>query len=59
MITFGELELNTKFFDTESGEYFSKICGNAAEFISGGDYFTGQLVTFDSNELVEKINQEV
>ena len=50
---FEQIEYGAKFFDPYSGEFFVKVCGNAAECITGGDAFTGSLITFDPDEIVE------
>ena len=50
--TFSKLNIGDKFFDPNSGEYFIKVCGNAADFISGGDYFSGCFAEFEEDEIV-------
>ena len=49
---FQDLFVGDSFFDPNSGDYFVKRCGNAAEWLKGGDYFTGQLITFNNDEFV-------
>lgn len=51
-IEFKLLNIGDKFFDPNCGEYFIKVCGNAADFISGGDYFSGCFSQFKDNEIV-------
>jgi hypothetical protein len=51
MVQFQTLDVGQRFFDPYCGEYFIKVCGNAAELDSGGD--TIGLVTFEANEEVE------
>ena len=52
-IKFKNIEVGERFFDPNTAEDYSKVCGNAAEFLVGGNYHTGQLVTFDHEEFVE------
>jgi hypothetical protein len=52
MVQFQTLDVGQRFFDPYCGEFFVKVCGNAAELDSGGDAFSG-LVTFEPNETVE------
>ena len=54
-VTFESLEIDTVFFDPNTGENYQKVCGNAAQFLTGGEYFSGHLATFESNELVQQI----
>jgi len=49
---FQDLSVGDSFLDLNSGDYFIKRCGNAAEWLKGGDYFTGQLAIFDNDEFV-------
>ncbi len=51
-ILFSDLNVGDTFFDPNSGEFFIKVCGNAADFISGGDYFSGCFAEFEENEIV-------
>ena len=51
MVQFQTLDVGQRFFDPYCGEYFIKVCGNAAELDSGGDNIG--LVTFEPNETVE------
>jgi hypothetical protein len=53
LVSFESLDLGARFFDPVTAEDFAKICGNAAEFLTGGNYCTGQLVTFEPTELVQ------
>lgn len=53
MAYFQTLDVGQRFFDPYCGEYFIKVCGNAAQVDSGGDAFAGCLVTFEPNETVE------
>ena len=55
--TFDSLEVGARFFDPATAEDFAKVCGNAAEFLTGGNYYTGQLVTFEPSELVQPFNK--
>ena len=50
---FEDIAVGTKFFDTYTGDYFIKVCGNAAVVQSGGDYLEGSLCTFEYDEEVE------
>jgi len=54
---FKDIEVGERFFDPNTAEDYSKVCGNAAEFLSGGNYHTGQLATFDDDEFVELISK--
>ena len=54
---FNDIEVGERFFDPNTAEDYSKVCGNAAEFLSGGNYHTGQLATFDDDEFVELISK--
>jgi len=54
MMKFEDINVGEKFFDPYSGEYFTKVCGNAAEIQSGGDWI-GSLITFDADEMVELV----
>jgi len=58
MITFGELHVGDLFRDEVTELVFEKICGNVGESKSelGKE---NVLCTFNDDELVEKINQEV
>lgn len=49
---FSNVPVGAKFFDPYSGEHFIKCCENAAEMVTGGDYFAG-FVEFDDSEMVE------
>jgi hypothetical protein len=51
---FSELAIGSDFFDPNSGEYFKKVNDNAAVFISGGDYFENEVVSFEPQDFVEK-----
>ena len=53
LIPFDSLEVGERFFDPNTAEDFAKVCGNAAEFLAGGNYHTGQLATFEPHELVQ------
>jgi len=57
LVTFESLEVGERFFDPNTAEDFLKVCGNAAEFLTGGNYFTGQIVTFEPSELVQPFNK--
>jgi hypothetical protein len=52
MVQFQTLDVGQRFFDPYCGEYFIKVCANAAQIDSGGDAITG-LVTFEYSEEVE------
>lgn len=54
MVKFESLNVGQRFFDPYCGEYFTKVCGNAAEMETGGDAFTGSLATFDAGEMVDE-----
>jgi hypothetical protein len=56
MIQFKNIALGEQFYEPNSGEYFLKVCGNAAEHLAGGENSTGQLCTFDEDELVKPYN---
>lgn len=51
-VEFKSLNVGDKFFDPTSGENMIKVCANAADFITGGDYFSGCLAQFELNEMV-------
>lgn len=52
MVKFESLDVGQRFFDPYCGEYFIKVCGNAAQVDSGGDAVAG-LATFEPEEEVE------
>lgn len=52
MVQFQTLEVGQRFFDPYCGEFFIKVCGNAAQVDSGGDAIAG-LCTFEAEEEVE------
>ena len=52
-IKFENLDVGERFYDSSTAEDFVKVCGNAAELLTGGNYHTGTLVTFNPIELVE------
>jgi len=52
-VKFKNIEVGERFFDPNTAEDFSKVCGNAAEFLTGGNYHSGHLATFDEDEFVE------
>ena len=54
---FKDIEVGERFFDPNTAEDYSKVCGNAAEFLVGGNYHSGQLATFDEDEFVELISK--
>jgi hypothetical protein len=54
---FKDIEVGERFFDPNTAEDYSKVCGNAAEFLVGGNYHTGQLAIFDDDEFVELISK--
>jgi hypothetical protein len=53
LVAFSSLDVGARFFDPNTAEDFSKVCGNAAEHLRGGNYHTGQLCTFDEFDLVQ------
>jgi len=53
LITFDSLDVGERFFDPNTTEDYSKVCGNAAEFLIGGNYHSGELATFEPHELVQ------
>jgi hypothetical protein len=55
-IRFDALDVGERFHDAATAEDYAKVCGNAAERLIGGNYHTGDLVTFDSKELVYPFN---
>ena len=57
LIKFEQLDIDQCFFDPCTGEDFLKVCGNAAQFLTGGTYFSSQLATFEPNELVQPIQR--
>ena len=57
LIQFENLEVGERFFDPNTAEDYEKICGNAAEFLVGGNYSSGQLATFEPSELVQPITK--
>jgi hypothetical protein len=52
-IKFESLDVGERFYDSSTAEDFVKVCGNAAELLTGGNYHTGTLVTFHPIEIVE------
>jgi len=52
-IKFKNLDVEDRFYDPNTAEYYLKVCGNAAELLIGGNYNSGQLVTFEEDEFVE------
>lgn len=52
-IIFDFLDVGERFYDPSIGEFFVKVCDNAAERLISGNYSTGDLLTFDSSESVE------
>lgn len=52
-IKFKELDVGERFYDPNTAEDYCKVCGNAAEFLVGGNYNSGQLATFEEDEFVE------
>ena len=57
LVTFESLDIGERFFDPNTAEDFSKVCGNAAEHLIGGNYHSGRLMTFDSHEFVQPFNK--
>jgi len=55
-IQFENLEVGERFHDAATAEDYAKTCGNAAERLIGGNYHSGDLVTFEPTELVYPIN---
>jgi hypothetical protein len=55
LIQFENIEVGERFFDPNTAEDFAKVCGNAAEHLIGGNYHSGQLMTFEPTELVQII----
>jgi hypothetical protein len=53
LIKFEQLDVGERFFCPSTGEDFAKVSQNCAEFLTGGNYYTGQLVTFEAIALVE------
>ncbi len=53
LVTFENIEIGGRFFDPSTAEDYCKVCGNAAEFLTGGNYHSGQLATFEESELVQ------
>jgi hypothetical protein len=53
LVTFESLEVGERFFDPNTAEDYQKTCGNAAEFLVGGNYNSGVLATFEDAELVQ------
>jgi hypothetical protein len=53
LVSFDSLDVGARFFDPSTAEDFSKVCGNAAEILKGGNYHTGHLCTFEKSELVQ------
>jgi hypothetical protein len=52
LVAFDLLEVGERFFDPNTAEDFAKMCGNAAEHLTGGNYHSGRLMTFDPSDLV-------
>jgi hypothetical protein len=55
LVTFDSLDVGERFFDPNTAEDYSKVCGNAGEYLIGGNYHSGQLATFEPNELVQPL----
>lgn len=53
LIKFDDLDVGERFYDPNTAEDFVKLCGNGAEFLTGGNYHSGQIATFDADDLVE------
>jgi hypothetical protein len=53
LIKFEKLDVGERFYDQNTTEFFVKVCDNAAEFLIGGNYHTGQLATFEYDDFVE------
>jgi hypothetical protein len=51
---FKDILIGENFFDPNSGEYFIKVTDNSGKFISGGDYFEGEVVEFDNSDFVSR-----
>jgi len=52
LIEFKDVDVGERFFDPNTTEDYCKTCGNAAEWLTGGNYQSGQLLTFCENEIV-------
>jgi hypothetical protein len=51
-ITFDALDVGERFHDATTAEDYAKVCNNAAERLIGGNYHSGDLMTFEPTELV-------
>jgi hypothetical protein len=51
-ITFDALDVGERFHDATRAEDYAKVCNNAAERLIGGNYHSGDLMTFEPTELV-------
>lgn len=51
-LTFKQLEIGERFFSPSTCEDFAKVSETKAEFLTGGNYYTGEIVDFDPEEIV-------
>ena len=56
LIQFENIEVGERFHDAATAEDYAKVCNNAAERLIGGNYHSGDLMTFEPTELVQLIN---
>jgi hypothetical protein len=57
-MTFIQVPIGGIFFDTFSGEYFTKLTETTAVFNSGGADYIGQVANFELDEDVEMVEGE-
>lgn len=55
---FKDIPVGAQFFDTYSGEDFTKVSAAMAAFLTGGDAFEGEEVLFEPDEEVETATLE-
>ena len=53
-IKFGDIPIDENFYDPESGEHLAKVTETDGVFLTGGDYFIGELCPFQPNDIVEQ-----
>ena len=53
-VEFKDVKLDENFWDPDSGEYLAKVTETDGVFLTGGDYFIGELCPFQPNEIVEQ-----
>jgi len=52
-IKFKKLDIGERFYDPNTAEDYVKVSENAAEFLVGGNYNSGQITTFEEDDFME------